>query len=130
MRTIVDGMNVIGSRPDGWWKDRDGAVRRLVAKLQDYADARDVDVTLVLDGRPIDHVPEGDHAGVHVKYARRGGRDAADDRIVELVRDDDAPNTLLVVTSDRDLEGRVRALGASTTGARRFVEEMDEAARS
>ena len=37
-RLIVDGMNVIGSRPDGWWRDRPGAMRRLVEKLEDVDD--------------------------------------------------------------------------------------------
>ena len=39
MRWIVDGMNVIGSRPDGWWRDRDGARARLVEELSSYARA-------------------------------------------------------------------------------------------
>ena len=35
--TIVDGNNVMGSRPDGWWKDRPAAMRRLVSQLGDWA---------------------------------------------------------------------------------------------
>ncbi len=30
---IVDGANVVGSRPDGWWRDRAGAAARLRAEL-------------------------------------------------------------------------------------------------
>jgi hypothetical protein len=56
-RLMVDGMNVIGSRPDGWWRDRDGAVRRLLARLQELAASTGDDVTLVLDGRPLPDVP-------------------------------------------------------------------------
>ena len=33
MRWYVDAMNVIGSRPDGWWRDREGAIRRLVDEV-------------------------------------------------------------------------------------------------
>ncbi|HEY7136815.1 MAG TPA: NYN domain-containing protein [Acidimicrobiia bacterium] len=117
-RIIVDGMNVIGSRPDGWWRDRDGAVRRLLATLHDLAERSGDDVTVVLDGRPLRDVPEGDHDAVHVRYATRRGPDAADDRIVELVRDDGEPGGLTVVTSDRELSRRVRELGASVEGAR------------
>jgi predicted RNA-binding protein with PIN domain len=117
-RLVVDGMNVIGSTPDGWWRDRDGAVRRLATRLQERARVTGDDVTLVLDGRPLADLPEGSHDGVDVRYARRGGRDAADDRIVELVRDDADPSSLTVVTSDRELASRVRDLGASVTGAR------------
>jgi len=72
---VVDGMNVIGSRPDGWWRDRDGAARRLLTKLQRFAAATGGEVTLVLDGRPLPDVVEGRHDGVEVVYARRAGRD-------------------------------------------------------
>ncbi len=114
---VVDGMNVIGSRPDGWWRDRDGAVRRLLADLQRLA-ADDGDaVSLVLDGRPLPDVPEATHEGVHVFYARRAGRDAADDRIVELVAALATPADATVITSDRALAEQVRALGATVQGA-------------
>ncbi|MSO77998.1 MAG: RNA-binding protein [Acidimicrobiia bacterium] len=116
-RLVVDGMNVIGSRPDGWWRDRDGAVRRLLGDLQGLARADHDAVTLVLDGRPLPDVPEGPHDGVEVVYARRSGRNAADDRIVELVRDLDAPADVTVITSDRALAEQVRALGATVDGA-------------
>jgi predicted RNA-binding protein with PIN domain len=111
-RVIVDGMNVIGSRPDGWWRDRDGAVRRLVQQLQGTGER----FAVVFDGRPLPDLPEGLHDGVLVAYARRGGRDAADDRIVEEVERDADPATLTVVTSDADLRQRVEHLGAHTEG--------------
>jgi predicted RNA-binding protein with PIN domain len=126
-RLVIDGMNVIGSRPDGWWKDRDGAVRRLVARVQALARASGEDVTVVLDGRPLRDLPEGEHDGVTVRYARRGGRDAADDRIVELVGDDADPGDIEVVTSDRELSRRVRALGASISGAGGLLARLDDA---
>jgi predicted RNA-binding protein with PIN domain len=112
-RVIVDGMNVIGSRPDGWWRDRDGAVRRLVQQLQ----ALHEPIAVVFDGRPLPDLPEGVHDGVLVVYARRGGRDAADDRIVEEVGRDPDPSSLTVVTSDAKLRERVEALGAHVEGA-------------
>jgi len=31
---VIDAANVVGSRPDGWWKDRAGATRRLLASLR------------------------------------------------------------------------------------------------
>ena len=123
-RLIVDGNNVIGSRPDGWWRDREGAARRLIADLQARAARTGEHIAVVLDGRPLAGVPEGVHQGVLVAYARRAGRDAADDRIVEEVaRDRDAPS-LTVVTSDRGLAQRVRAEGAQVEGAR-FVREPE-----
>jgi hypothetical protein len=53
---VVDGMNVIGTRPTGWWRDRDGAVRALYGELV----ARRRPVVLVLDGKPVEGVPAAD----------------------------------------------------------------------
>lgn len=117
-RLVVDGNNVFGSRPDGWWRDRDGAARRLVTELQALAARTGDRITVVFDGRPLAGLGEGQHDGVEVLYARRPGRDAGDDRIVETVRDDADPASLVVVTSDRELARRVRALGAEVEGAR------------
>ena len=54
MRWLVDGNNVIGARPDGWWRDRTGAMARLVAALQAFADATGDAVAVVFDGRERD----------------------------------------------------------------------------
>ena len=124
-RMVVDGMNVIGSRADGWWRDRDAAALRLLGRLQHAATRSRDAFTLVLDGRPPADLGEGEHGGVEVRYARRRGRDAADDRIVELVAADPAPGSLRVVTSDRDLVDRVTALGATTEGAGAFLRRLD-----
>jgi len=117
-RLLVDGNNVFGSRPDGWWRDRDGAARRLVTELQALVARTGDRITVVFDGRPLADLAQGAHDGVDVLYARRPGRDAGDDRIVEAVRDDAAPESLVVVTSDRELARRVRELGARVEGAR------------
>jgi predicted RNA-binding protein with PIN domain len=124
-RTVIDGMNVIGSRADGWWRDRDAAALRLLRRLQHAATSSRDAFTLVLDGRPPADLAEGQHDGVEVRYARRRGRDAADDRIVELVAADPDPGSIRVVTSDRDLVDRVTALGATTEGAGAFLRRLD-----
>jgi predicted RNA-binding protein with PIN domain len=124
-RFVVDGMNVIGARPDGWWRDRDAAVRRLLARLQHAAERSGDEISLVLDGRPLADLPEGVHRDVTVRYARRPGRDAADDRIVELVETYDDASELRVVTSDRALGDRVTAIGAATEGARAFLRRLE-----
>jgi predicted RNA-binding protein with PIN domain len=116
-RLVVDGNNVFGSRPDGWWRDRDGAARKLVTELQSRAARTGDRITVVFDGRPAPGLDEGDHGGIEVLYARRPGRDAGDDRIVEAVRSDADPAAIVVVTSDRELARRVRALGARVEGA-------------
>jgi predicted RNA-binding protein with PIN domain len=123
-RTVVDGMNVIGSQADGWWRDRDAAVSRLLGRLKRAASRSDDALTLVLDGRPPSDLLEGEHGGVDVRYARRRGRDAADDRIVELVAADADPRSVRVVTSDRALADRITALGATTEGAGAFLRRL------
>lgn len=120
---VVDGMNVFGSRPDGWWRDRDGAVRRLAEDLRAVA-ARGGTVTVVFDGTELPDLPEGEHGGVVVFYAGRRGRDGADDRIVELVAAEPDPGHVTVVTSDRGLADRVSALGAGVRGAGGFLAEL------
>lgn len=122
---VVDAMNVIGSRPNGWWRDRDGALRVLVARLQHHAQAAGGDITLVADGRPLGDLPEGVHGGVTVLYASRGGRNGADDRISDFVRAHDDPTSLVVITSDRELSARVRVAGADVRGTRWLLQELD-----
>lgn len=127
-RLLVDGMNVIGSRPDGWWRDRDAAVRRLVERLQRLHAAAGDRVTVVLDGRPVPGLPEGVHAGVTVRYARRAGPDAADERILELLAACPDPRAWTVVSSDRELRRQGETLGARVAGARTLLSRLDEAA--
>jgi Uncharacterized BCR, YaiI/YqxD family COG1671 len=98
-------MNVIGSRPDGWWRDRQGAQRRLVAALGAVGEP----VTVVFDGRPHDTDPP---TGVSVAFAA-----VADDEIAGRVAPGDR-----VVTSDRGLADRVRARGAEVEPSKAFRE--------
>jgi len=125
-RALVDGMNLIGSRPDRWWNDRDGAMRRLVGELDRFAAATGEDVTVVFDRRPPGLEP-GRHDAVGVAFASRRGRNAADHEIVELVAADPEPGRLLVVTSDRQLAERVRDLGAGVEPSSRFRRRVDQA---
>jgi predicted RNA-binding protein with PIN domain len=117
MRMIVDGMNVIGSRPTGWWRDRPGAMRDLTAELVDHADRTGARVVVIFDGKPFDL--EGS-AAVEVRFATRRGQNAADDDIAALVEADDDPASVTVVTSDSGLADRVRAAGGETMGASAF----------
>jgi predicted RNA-binding protein with PIN domain len=124
-RALVDGMNLIGSRPDRWWNDRDGAVHRLVGELDRFAAATGEDVTVVFDRRPPDLEP-GRHGAVEVAFASRRGRDAADHEIVAMVAADPEPGRFLVVTSDRRLAERVRDLGALVEPSSRFRRRIDQ----
>ncbi|WP_262286154.1 hypothetical protein [Micromonospora sp. MA102] len=115
---IVDGANVVGSRPDGWWRDRAGAAARLRDALVPVAEAglppelpAPVEVVLVVEGaaRDVPAVP-----GCAVVSAPGSG----DDTIVALVAA--APDRRrAVVTADRELRSRVGALGAEVYGPRR-----------
>jgi predicted RNA-binding protein with PIN domain len=117
---VVDASNVIGSRPDGWWRDRAGATRRLVAQLDRFAADTGEPVIVVLDGG---EPPTAERTEVVV--AARRGRDAADDEIVALLEARGADGAR-VVTSDAELARRVRALGADVEGAGGFRRRLDE----
>jgi predicted RNA-binding protein with PIN domain len=121
-RWVVDGMNVVGSRPTGWWRDRPGAMRELVERLKAFAADGGDDVLVVFDGGPLE-VDGGER--VTVSFASRRGRDAADDDIAALVERDRDPASLSVVTSDADLARRVRDAGAAVVGAGEFRRLID-----
>jgi predicted RNA-binding protein with PIN domain len=121
LRWLIDGMNVIGSRPTGWWRDRQGSMRELVAQLERFAADTGEEVTVVFDGRPFQLETDG----VQVLFARRQGRDAADDDIAALAERDADPATLRVVTSDAELSRRVQAAGVEAVGAGSFRRRLD-----
>jgi hypothetical protein len=112
---VVDAANVLGSKPDGWWRDRAGATARLrdgltginATGLPDLPGP--VEVVLVVEGRARD-VPAVD--GVRVVRASGSG----DDTIVAVVAAEGAGRRTVVVTADRGLRERVSALGAEVRG--------------
>jgi predicted RNA-binding protein with PIN domain len=120
-RLVVDAMNVIGTRPTGWWRDRRGAMARLVAELACYSVATSQPVTAVLDSRPF----ELDAQVVEVRFAAPG-RNAADDAIVELIESHADPSALVVATSDKALVSRVQSLGAAVMSAGALRRRLDE----
>jgi predicted RNA-binding protein with PIN domain len=120
-RLVVDAMNVIGSRPTGWWRDRRGAMAEFVRELAAYSAATGEPATVVLDSRPFPI----DAGGVDVRFASVG-RDAADHAIVDLVASDPDPSRIVVATSDRELVTRVRELGAETMSAGALRRRLDE----
>jgi predicted RNA-binding protein with PIN domain len=122
VRRIVDGNNVMGSRPDGWWRDRAGAMARLVTGLGPLAAEEGAPIRVIFDGRPRE-MP--DVEGVEVGWAERSGPNAADDAIARLVAQDADPATLLVTTSDRDLVRRVREAGGQVEGAGALLGRLD-----
>jgi predicted RNA-binding protein with PIN domain len=123
-RWLIDGMNLIGSRPDRWWNDPDRAVRRLIGELDRYAAATGQAVTVVFDRQP-PGVPPGAHGAAVVAFASRRGRDAADHEIVRMLAEDQVPEPVRVVSSDRRLVERARQLGAVVTSSGSFRRRMD-----
>ncbi|CAM3924905.1 NTP pyrophosphohydrolase [Kibdelosporangium persicum] len=114
---IIDAANVVGSVPDGWWRDRFGATERLRDKLASLPVSGvpgvepPVDVVMVVEGKARD-VPSSDTIRVIPAPASGDG----DDAIVELVRTEGADRSCYVVTADRGLKARVTELGASVLG--------------
>lgn len=112
---IVDAANVVGSRPDGWWRDRAGATARLRDRLTPLAVTGHpelpppLEVVLVVEGRARD-VAATDEIRVV------GASGSGDDAIVELVRAECGRRRCVVVTADRGLRSRVTALGAWVRG--------------
>ena len=109
-RFLVDGNNVMGSRPDGWWRDRRDGMQRLVNELDDLAERTGEPIDVVFDGR------EQPLQATRVAVSFAGH---ADDVIAARAR----PG-FTVVTSDVELVGRVRAKGADVIGARALLEEL------
>jgi hypothetical protein len=112
---IIDAANVVGSKPDGWWRDRAGAAERLRDSLAGVAATGlpdlpgPLDLVMVVEGKAkdIESVP-----GVRVYSAPRSG----DDAIVEIVAAAGPDGRVVVVTADRELRRRVSDLGADVRG--------------
>lgn len=117
MRWLIDGMNVIGTRPDAWWRDRHGAMIKLVDMLERWAVSSGAEVTVVFEQPPS---PPIRSTVIEVAHAPRPRRDAADDEIVRRLGVDGEPGGVRVVTSDLWLSDRVHAAGASVEPAGPF----------
>jgi len=120
MRWLIDGNNVMGCVPDGWWRDRRGAKRRLAAAIDAWQHTHGDPVVLVFDGREDRELTSRE--GFEVQWSGDGRRDGADDVIASLAADGE-PST--VATSDQGLIARLPAT-SEHTGARRFRRLLNE----
>jgi hypothetical protein len=104
---LVDAANVVGARPDGWWRDRAGATGRLLGRLAAPLTGDDVpavdEVVVVVEGAARD-VPAPD--GVRLVRAPGSGDDALAAEAAALAA---AGRAVLAVTADRGLRARLPA---------------------
>ena len=144
LHVIVDGANVVGSRPDGWWRDRAGAARRLAGRLAAALAAdpqllaaaltrqpdtpTDLRVHLVLEGAAsrADDLPT--HPALDVVRAATDG-DAAIAELAAVLTDgtdpaDPTDHAVVVVTADRGLRERVQRCGAATLGPNALLDAL------
>jgi predicted RNA-binding protein with PIN domain len=125
MLHVVDAMNVIGSRPDGWWRDREGAITRLVGQVDRWAEAEGARAAVVLEREPREELGTD---RVEVLWARSGGPNAADREILARLPGWLEAGPVTVVTSDRDLAAKARAAGAEVSSSRPFRARLDSLA--
>ena len=109
---IVDAANVVGARPDGWWKDRAGATRRLHEQLL-VADVGYDQVVFVVEGQAKAGVRAGKDAHVRTVHAPRDGDSAILKEAAAAVARGDR---VMVVTADRALDANVAGVGAMAIG--------------
>ena len=115
-------MNVIGSRPDGWWRNHNRAMAMLVERLEHWAAVDGAEVTVVFE-RPLS--PPIESSAINVAHAPKAAANSADDEIVRLVRADSDPAQIRVATSDRTLSERVQAAGARVYPAEKLRNLID-----
>jgi predicted RNA-binding protein with PIN domain len=119
---IVDGANVVGSRPDGWWRDRAGAARRLQERLSTAALPHD-EVVLVLEGKARHGNPAGQDGRLRTVHARASGDDAIVEEVMAQVDVADG-REVTVVTADRLLRYRIEAAGARSVSPSWLLDQL------
>ncbi len=119
---IVDGANVVGSRPDGWWRDRAGAALRLQGQLS-TAELPHDEIVLVLEGDARRGHPAGQDGHVRTVHAPRSGDDAIVEAVTAHVGVGDG-RCVIVVTADRLLRARVEAAGARSMGPSWLLDQL------
>lgn len=117
---LVDAANVVGSRPTGWWRDRPGAARTLVARIRRAAaaDGLPAPVVVVLEGQARKGADQGVADGVEVVHAPGEG----DDTLAAIV--EAATEPVVLVSADRALAERCRAAGADVVGTRWLFDRL------
>ena len=119
---IIDGANVVGSRPDGWWRDRAGAARRLQEALVVAVLPYD-EVVLVLEGIARQGIAAGQDGRLRTLHAQGSGDDAIVEAVMAQVDVSDGRD-VTVVTADRMLRRRVEAAGARSVSPSWLLDQL------
>ena len=119
---IVDGANVVGSRPDGWWRDRAGAARRLHEQLLSAVLPYD-EIVLILEGKARQGIPAGQDGRLRTVHAPGSGDDAIVEAVIAEVEIGDGRD-VTVATADRVLRDRVTAAGAKTVSPSSLLDQL------
>ena len=119
---IVDGANVVGSRPDGWWRDRAGAARRLQQRLLTAGLPYD-EVVLVLEGKARRGNPVGQDGRLRTVHAPGSGDDAIVEAVIAEAEIGDG-REVTVATADRVLRERVKAAGARSVSPSSLLDQL------
>ncbi len=119
---VIDGANIVGSRPDGWWRDRAGAARRLYGQLL-AAELPLDEVVLVLEGEARRGPRVGREARVRTVHAERSGDDAIVEEVMRQVAVGDGRD-VFVATADRELRDRVEAAGARSRSPAWLLDQL------
>lgn len=120
---VVDAANVVGSRPNGWWRDRGKAAENLCSGLVDAINAGRLEppVVVVLEGAARQGVGEREQNGLRVVHAPRSGDDTIAGLVAQPVADG---QTVTVVTADRELRDRARRVGCDVVGPRWLLDRV------
>lgn len=120
---VVDAANVVGSRPNGWWRDRAKAAVDLCRGLAEAVDAGRLEplVVVVLEGAARQGVGERERNGLRVLHAPRSGDDAIAALVAEAAADG---QTVTLVTADRELRDRARQAGGEVIGPRWLLDRV------
>jgi len=119
---IVDGANVMGSRPDGWWRDRGAAARRLQEQLLAAALPYD-EIVLILEGKARQGVLAGQDGRLRTVHAPGSGDDAIVEAVIAEIEMGDGRG-VTVATADRVLRDRVKAAGARSVSPSLLLDQL------
>jgi predicted RNA-binding protein with PIN domain len=126
---VVDAANVVGSRPDGWWRDRAGAARKLLVKLAALQERLELtEVVVILEGaarRAVSGPDAPDVGGLRVVLADGSGDDTIAAVTAETAAGHSNPE-VTVVTADRGLRQRIEPTGATAVGPRWLTDQLEQ----